>query len=109
MLSHYPDLDAHLDYLDNIDGHCFKISKSETNRKQLKEIYDKIENKILTGDKKHTVIFIEKPPSRRLHIITGSLNNLSKKIDRKKHHQIHVFFPPTELFEMMINEVTDWD
>ena len=109
MLKHYTDIDAHLDMLDNVDGHLFKLSALELTRFKSRPFFNRVERTILAGDKYHTLLVIEEPPRRWKREIHRKIEKLGKTVDGKKTHQIHVFFIPSEMFKIMVSELTDWD
>ena len=109
MLVHQPDIDAHLEYVENLDGYLFKVTGRQISNFQLKSIFDRVEKTIVDGDKDHTVLIIEEPPHRWERSTSDAIKRLGAKVDGKKTHQIHAFFIPSPLFAKMVEEITDWD
>jgi len=109
MLVRVPNIDAHFDMLEDIDGHMFKISAPQIARLQTQSLLAKIEKKILKDDKENTVIMIEEPPHRHEKAVQVHLKRMGRRVDGKRNHNIHAFFIPSELFKIMLDEIADWD
>lgn len=109
LLTEMKDVDDHLDMLEDVDSYVFKLSVSEMIRFRSKPFFDRVEKKILSGDKDDSILLIEEPPRRWDRYTQKSIKALGRRVDGKKNHQIHAFFIPSAFFELLTAEVTDWD
>ena len=112
MLIEKQDVEAHLDSLLKLepnDMYMFKVTSFNITSFQAKDIFVKIEKKILDGDKQNTVIIIEEPPHRWGKETEKDIKILGSKIDETKEHNIHAFFVPSSFFQDVIDETRHWD
>ena len=84
MLVHQPAIDAHLNYVENLDGYMFKISARQIATFQLASILKRVQKKILNGNKNSTVLIIEDPPHRWEKDTSKTIKRLGAKVGGKK-------------------------
>ena len=59
MLIHYPDIDDHLDFLENQEGNLFFLSRAQIAMNNCEPFVKEVIDTIINNDDKHTVIIVE--------------------------------------------------
>ena len=104
MLMFHTDLDEHLDFLENQQGHCFFLPRSE---KDLEGFIKKVSTEILESEWEHTMIIIEQPTNHSNNFkLRQDLKKVGAEIDGKRTHYIHAFMVPSMLYKIVKPVVT---
>ena len=102
MLIHHTDLDEHLDFLEEKEGHCFFLSRKE---KDVPSFIETCQEEILNSEWDHTMLIVEQPTTHHKNFkLRKILKKFGAKIDGVRTHQIHAFTVPSELYRMMVRE-----
>ena len=102
MLIHYPNIDDHLDFLENQDGNLFFLPKEEIHRNNCDPFIEKVVEDIINGDDDHSVIIFERPAHRWEHTVEIAIKMIGAQVEKHDyHHQIHAFVVPTDLYQLL--------
>ena len=63
MLIHYPDIDDHLDFLENQEGNLFFLSRAQVGMNNCKPFVKEVIDTIITSDDKHTLSLLRNRPT----------------------------------------------
>lgn len=103
MLIHHPNIDDHLDFLENQEGNLFFLSRAQVGMNNCKPFVKEVIDTIINNDDKHTVIIVEQPPHRWGRHVRKTMQSIGAQVEKHDHyHQIHAFIVPTELYQLLL-------
>ena len=105
MLAHETNYDDHLDALEDRSGHVFSLSRKHVKNRGLLGFEAEVVREILDGEYDHTVILVEKPTAQHNGAVGRILERIGKKVDGVKHHMIHIFYIPPDMFKPLDEEL----
>ena len=104
MLTHHPNIDDHLDFLENQEGNLFFLSRAQVGMNNCKPFVKEVIDTIITSDDKHTVIIVEEPPHRWGRHVRKTMQSIGTQVEKHdRYHQIHAFVVPTELYQLLLS------
>lgn len=105
MLMVHPDLDKHLDFLEDKSGGSYFVPRCDIHKKGCATFFKVVTDDIMSSPYMHTGIFVEEPSKREKKLIVSTLKKIGAKVEAEEQlHYIHGFFLPRELFEIMDRE-----
>ena len=111
MLIHHTNLDEHLDFLDEQNGHVFFLPRTRTDYNGwIAEVTIKILDSL--DILRHTVIIVEQPTTHgKNFLLRRLLKRLGAAIEKEAEqiHQIHAFTVPSVLFSIVERAYEDED